>query len=361
MSTILLAAVVAALALALGACGGDGGGDDAEALLDKSFRQSIPSADVAMDLQMEIDGLAGFERPVRIRAEGPYINSKDTLPKLDLDVSIDAQDSGQTIQAGFLSTGDRAFLKFANSYYEQPQADVARANRRLAGGDENADGSLRELGLDPRKWVVDASLEGEEEVGGVATRHITGKLDVEALLGDLNKLLKRSGTSLPGAAGGAKPLGEQDIARLTRAMEAPSFDVYVGKEDDLVRRISTRVELRVPEESRADVGGITRATIRFSTQIENVGGEQRVEAPERSSPISDLTNQLGSLGAFSGADLLGGSGSDEGSGTAPPPDTDSGDAAESDAAERFRLYGECLDKAEPEDGDAITACSKLLR
>jgi hypothetical protein len=298
-TAILLAAVAAPLALGLGACGGEGGGDDVEALLDKSFRQAIPSADVEIDMQLDIDGLAGFGRPVQIRAEGPYISSRNTLPKLDMDVRIDTQGSGQTVQAGFLSTGDRAFLKFANTYYEQPRADVERANRRLEGGDDSAGRSLRELGLDPREWVIDASLEGDEEIGGVAARHVTGELDVRALLGDLNKLLRRSATALPGAGESPTPLRDQDIDRLTRTVEDPSFDVYVGKEDDVVRRFSTRLELAVPEESREDVGGITKATIRFSVQLENVGGEQRVQAPERSSPIADPTNQLELQGAAS--------------------------------------------------------------
>ena len=40
--------------------------------------------------------------------------------------------AGQTIQTGFLSTGDRAFVKFEDVFYEQPAAEVRRANRMIA-------------------------------------------------------------------------------------------------------------------------------------------------------------------------------------------------------------------------------------
>ena len=61
---------------------------------------------------------------------------------------------GQTVQTGFLSTGDRAFVKFEDVYYEQPAAQVRAANasiRRRAGA-----APLRSLGLDPRSWLSDA-------------------------------------------------------------------------------------------------------------------------------------------------------------------------------------------------------------
>ena len=84
---------------------------------------------------------------------------------------------GQTVQTGFLSTGDRAFVKFEDVYYEQPAAQVRAANAaiRKAGGRGS---SLRSLGLNPRSWLSEASEEGDERVAGVETSHVSGRLDV---------------------------------------------------------------------------------------------------------------------------------------------------------------------------------------
>jgi len=340
--------------MTLGACSGsgDGGGgdDDAAALLDKAFSEPVGSADVDVDAQLDIEGRPGFEDPVRIRATGPYVRSEKSLPQLDLDVSIEAQGAGQAIQAGVLSTGDRLFVKFGGTFYEQPPEQVARTNRRLASEDGDGDGTFSDLGLDARKWVVDAQVEGEEEIGGVTTEHVKGTLDVEAALTDLDGLVKRSADTLANAGQAAKPIGKQGIERLANSVDNPSFDIYVGKDDGIVRRISLRIDVEVPEQDRKRVGGVTEASIRFSAQLDDVGGDQRVEPPRSSRPLSDLTSQLGSLG-----NLTNGLGGDEGSTTTTttPDDSDSG-------LDGFERYSNCLDAADPNDSSAIADCRALL-
>ena len=349
-------------ALALAACGDSAGGsgDDAQALLDRAFGKPVESADVDIDAEIEIDGLEGFEEPLRIEASGPYVASEDKLPQLDLDVGIDVQGAGQTIQSGLLSTGDRVFLKFGGDFYEQPQEQVARANRQLARDGGREQGSLSDLGLDPGNWVADASVEGEEQIDGVATEHVSGTLDVEAFVEDLNGLVRRSAGALAGDA--ARPLRARDVERLSKAVGDPSFDVYVGKDDDVVRRLSLRLDVAVPEGDRRDVGGITGASIRFSAELGEVGGDQQVTPPRDSRPLSDLTSQLGSLSSIAGGAL--GGGADAGSTTAPgsaggsPADGASGDGA---GADLFERYGECLERARPDDADAITRCAELVR
>ena len=62
---------------------------------------------------------------------------------------------GQTVQTGFLSTGDRAFVKFEDVYYEQPAAQV-RATNAVHPQGRRPRPSLRSLGLDPRTWLTEA-------------------------------------------------------------------------------------------------------------------------------------------------------------------------------------------------------------
>ena len=63
-------------------------------------------------------------------------------------------------------------MKFQDVYYEQPASQVAKANKSLSQ-DKGERGSLRSLGLDPRSWLGEAKDEGEEEVAGVKTRHVS--------------------------------------------------------------------------------------------------------------------------------------------------------------------------------------------
>ena len=188
---------LAALAAACGGGGDDNEGQDVEALLDKAFRQSIKSADVKIDGRLQVDGLSGFDRPLFIKASGPYIGSDGGLPKVDVDLNLSTSEGGQTIQSGFVSTGDRAFIKFGGQYYEQPKANVARTNRALAKGRQKRGGTLSDLGLRPRDWVEDAKQEGDAEVAGVQTQHVSGTLNVRNVFSDLNKLVQRSAGALP--------------------------------------------------------------------------------------------------------------------------------------------------------------------
>jgi hypothetical protein len=359
-----LLAVLLALA-AVGAFAGCGGGEseeDVEGLLDRAFRQSVKSADVKVDAQLEVQGLRGLERPVRVAASGVYIAAEDTIPKLDIDLTFGLPEAGQTVESGFLSTGDRAFLKFGGEFYEQPAADIARANRELSGAEGDGGlGVLAKLGVDPRGWVIEARSEGGDEVGGVATEHVSAKLDVRSVFADLNKLVESSANAIGGVTPGTpQPLTDQQLDQLNEVVKDPAFDVYVGKEDDLIRRISAGVEVTVPEEDRGRFNGIEGASLRISIELSDVNGDQTVEAPADARPIEDLSTQLGGFGTLGGQGLGGDPTpvpDEDGAATTPGVITPVPDAPQPDA---LQLYSDCLDNASPEDTAALQRCNMLL-
>jgi hypothetical protein len=356
---VLAAASVpaAAAALALGSCGGGGNDKDAGRLVGKAFRQPIRSANVSLDATVRVGGLKGFDKPIRIKASGPYRENRGKLPSYDIDMTVGAA-GGQTISTGRLSTGDRAFVNFENSFYEVPPSDVRAANRsfvRERGGRDR----VRSLGLDARSWLVDSHQEGDATVGGVKTTHVAGKLDVRRTLRDLNRLVARSGKALGAAAGQVpKPLSRAELDRIARVVTNPSFDVYVGKRDDVIRRLSGHIDLRVPKKDQAGVGGLKGGTIEFSLQFSNVGGHQTIQAPAHARPLSALTKSLGTQALRGGiGGLSNGSPASPGNTTTAPSTGSTGSAT----AEAFKRYGQCLDKADPRDTRALQRCARLLR
>jgi hypothetical protein len=362
-------------ALALVGCGGGDDKDSVEDILDQAFRQQISSADMQIEAELDLEGGASGVRPVRIEASGPFRTNPGRLPSVDIDLRVATEGTGQTIQTGFLSTGDRAFVKFQDVFYEQPPAEVAKANRTIARNDKKR-GSLRALGIDPRSWLGRATDEGEEEVAGVQTRHVSGTLAVEAVMRNLNRFVRRSGSAIGGATGQSvpDPLTSEDIQRVGEVVRDPSFDIYVGKNDNIIRRVSARLEFVVPEGSGEDLGGLESGTLTFSVEMSDVNGDQEIEAPASARPLSALTRSLGG-GALDG---LAGDGGEQAAPVAPgdadppnagaggggsgqgsaPPDAASGDSPE---AEAFREYAECLDAARPEDTEALQKCADLLQ
>ena len=229
--------------VALASCGGDEDQNDVEGLLDTAFSGGINSADLKLDAELRLEGSPSLDRPLRVQASGPFISNEDQLPSADIELKIGTDGGGQTITTGLLTTGDRAFVKFQDVYYEQPPAQVRRANAALRRN-RSRDSSLSELGFDPRGWLADAQDEGDADVAGVDANHISGVLDVESVLRDFNRFVRRSGAAVQGATGGEPPeqLTGAQIAAISESVSNPSFDVYVGKEDGLVRRVSGRIE-----------------------------------------------------------------------------------------------------------------------
>jgi hypothetical protein len=358
--------------LALASCGGGGDSENVDELLDSGFSQEMASADLKFDAEVQLEGSPVFERPLRIRAAGPFRTNPGKIPSVDLELEIGTDGGGQTVTTGFLSTGDRAFVKFQDIYYELPAAEVRRANRSLARKHAGR-GSLRALGLDPRSWLSLAEDKGEEDVAGVKTRHVSGTLDVESFLRDLNRFARRSGSAIGGTTGQEPPhrLSREAIRKLGEVVKDPTFDVYVGKEDNIVRRVSGRIEFDVPQDSGEQLGGIESGRIQFSVEFRDVNGDQEIEAPRKPRPLRKLTRSLGGLDAL--IDLTGGEDAptDEGDrgarepGVTPPSGENDGEAPQDESGtepeEAFREYADCLDEARPEDTEALQNCAELLQ
>jgi hypothetical protein len=362
------------VALALASCGGgDDTGDDVEGLINSAFSQEMQSADLKLDAEVQLEGSDMFDRPLRIQASGPFRTNRGMLPSVDLEVELGTDGGGQTVTTGFLSTGDRAFVKFQDVYYEEPASEVRRANRTFARN-QRRHSSLRALGLDPRSWLLLAEDKGDEEVAGVPTRHLSGTLDVVTLLTDLNRFVSRSGSALGGATGPPlpEPISSEDILRMSEVVEDSNLEVYVGKRDRIVRRVSGRIEFDVPGERRDEFNGLEGGSIQFSVEFRDVNGSQEIEAPRKARPLVKLTRSLGGLDAL--IDLAGGEDAptDDGDlgGSEPnvtPPNGDPGtetspdDSATDPEEEAFREYAKCLDEARPEDTEALQNCAELLQ
>jgi hypothetical protein len=333
----------------LASCGG--GGSDRESvenLLDTAFSTPIHSADLKLDAQIELKGL--LADPIKLEAEGPFRTNKGKLPSADIELRV-GSGGGQTISSGVLTTGDRVFVKFQDVYYEQPAAQVRKTNESIARNAKKGGQSLSELGLDPRSWIAEAKDKGDANAAGADTRHVSGTLDVEQLMRNINDFVSRSASALGGGRKSSPRLTAADIRELAGAVKNPSFDVYVGKNDNTIRRVSARIEFNVPEADRAGLGGLTGGSIVFSVELRNVNGNQKIEAPARSRPLSRLTNSLGgALGAL-------------GAGSATPDDSGSGsDSGSDDSSDsEFQRYAKCLDKAKSDDTEQLQRCADLLQ
>lgn len=348
-----LALALAVSAAVLAACGGGSSGD-VKATLDKAFSTPIKSARIDLELTLELKGVKQLKGPVKLSVQGPYESGGNaTIPKADWDISASA--SGQNFSAGFISTGDNAWIGFQGQNYEVGKQAVAQLNQQIkqAAGQNKSKG-FAQFGIDPRDWLKDAKDRGDAKVAGVDTDHVSAALDVGKLVDDLNQLVKKAGSS----AGTTAQITPEQKKQIQDVVENPRFDVYVGKADNVIRRLSGDLSFTVPSDKQAQLGGLKSGTLSFSIEFADVGRPQTITAPQNAKPLSELTSQLGGLGS-----VLGGSGSAAGgSGSAGSGSGGSGSSGSGGPTpQQLQAYSKCLQKADASKPSELQKCADLLK
>jgi hypothetical protein len=354
----LLLSLLAALALALSACGGsdDDGGEEASGstdvneLLTQTFTGSKKVDSGNLNLSMKIEAEGGdaeqLQGPVSISLAGPFqAQDGGKLPKFKLEAAIEG--AGQSIKAGATSTGDKGFLSFQGTDYvvddqvfQQFKAGYEEAQKQ--GSEEQQ--SFASLGMDPRKWLTDPKNEGEAKVGDDDTIKITGGVDVGKLLDDVNKALQQaSSLGLDSTGEVPEKLTDEQRQQVLDAVKDPRVEIYTGKDDQILRRMVVNLGIE-------DGGSGTSGTIGFDISITDLNEDQDIAEPADAKPFSELLGQFGGLGLAAGGGGSATGGDDGGGGAA-----DSGGAAAGD----IEAYSKCVTDA-GEDLDKVRECAELL-
>jgi hypothetical protein len=107
------------------------------------------------------------------------------------------------------------------------------------------------VAVHPATWVRDVKSEGTESVGGVQTEHLSASVDPQAILNDVGPIAGA------GAKSAAKPV----------APKKASFDVWVGKDDHVLRRLTA--EFVLPGRARFDL----------EVRLSDINKPQQIKAP----------------------------------------------------------------------------------
>jgi hypothetical protein len=343
---------LAAAALVLAACGGSdsGGGDsgssgDAATLLRQTFTgtHDIRSGKANVQLRVDVSGDPSIRGPIQVRLAGPFESAgTGQLPKFDIALGANAQ--GASFRAGLTSTSDQLFVTVGGTAYKVPaqlldrlKASYRRARQQPGSGSQM---SLKSLGLDPMSWLEDPTVEGNETVGGVQTDHISAKLNVSALLDDVDKLLARvSAQGLPTGQQVPSRIPDKDRQQIEDAVKNATVDVWSGQDDHTLRRLDLALSVNIPRKS-------TSLDIALSIELSDLNQPQTIEAPATSRPLSELLGQLqGFLGGALGGGALGGSGS--------------GGSAGGASSQQLQDYSACIQRAGSNVAEA-QKCADLL-
>jgi hypothetical protein len=344
----VLIAVAGALAAVLVACGGNS--DDPQKLLKETFSgdHKISSGKLNLSVDISATGVQGLSQPVKIALTGPFQSrGSDQLPEFDVNLTFSG--GGQSFSAGAVNTGEKGYLEFQGRPYQVPamvydqfRQGFERAQRQ--GKRESGGGNaLKRLGLDPLDWLKDPKTQGDEDVGGTNTKHVSAQIDVAKFVDDLSTLLQNA-AKLGVRNAGRLPNGitAEQKQRLQDAVKSASFDVWTGANDTTLRKLQVKLSIRTPNGQSGNLA--------FTLEIDDLNHKQTISAPAHAKPLSELTKQLRGLGL--GGALGGANGSSAGGG--------SGSSSSSASSAKLRRYTECLQSAA---GDAAKAqkCAAILK
>jgi hypothetical protein len=216
------------------------------------------------------------------------------VPAFAFDLAVGTR--GQTVTAGAVSTGRAGFLTYGGRSYALDRATWTELERRYVAEQRRSgrrgSRTLAALGVDPLRWLRDADEVGEEDTGGVRTVHVRARVDVPALLDDVDRILKRAGAAGAGRAAGTDvPQGLTRAQRraIAASVRSASIDVFTGKQDGMLRRLNVQVAFSVPQAARAQAGDLESGRLGLDLRLAGLNEPQEIAAPRDARPLSELT------------------------------------------------------------------------
>ena len=351
---LLVLSLLAAVALGVAACGG---GDEAssdtdvDTLLKDTFSgkdKKVDSGKLDLSLRIDAKNTRGVNGPITLSVKGPFQSEgKQKLPKFKIDFAFEG--AGQSIKAGLTSTGTKGFVNYQGTDYavsdqvfKQFKASYEQARKQ--GSSKSGNQSLSSLGLNPRDWLTNPKNEGDAKVGDDDTIKITGGVDVNKLLDDVNQALQKTRElGVQGAKELPTQLTPEQKKQVVDAVKNPRVEIYTGKDDKILRRMVVALGLEAPKSSSSSGGS---ADFKLDFALSSLNDDQEIPEPSNAKPFDELAKQLGGLGLGG----LGGSGS-SGSGS-------SGSSGSSNNA-NLEKYSKCVRDAGNDTAKA-QKCAELL-
>lgn len=300
MTRFRISGLLVVLVLALGGCGGDDGGGEgskeARTLLEKAFSKQVDSAELKLDVKADLEGLDQLKGPITLNVSGPFKSrGEKALPVLDWDVKV--RFAGQTIDAGIIVADDNAYVSFRGQAFEVGEQLFSQLKKSFAQQQKQTgqQPSLKRFGIDPAGWLDDPEVEDGEDIGGDATRKISGDVDVRQVVKDvlgalrspaLRRQLESQGQVVPPVP----EVSDEDIDKVADAVKELRFEVNVD-ENDVARRLFAEADFDVPEDTNA--GALKGGKVTFAFVLEKVGVDPKIEAPEDPQPLGALLGQFG--------------------------------------------------------------------
>ncbi|HWD68572.1 MAG TPA: hypothetical protein VG293_00165 [Solirubrobacteraceae bacterium] len=330
----------------------------AHRVLAQSFdgHHAITSGVLTLDLKVVPRGSSTITGPIEAAFGGPFMNQgAGKLPESDFTISISAEGHRGALQV--ISANGKGYITVGGQSYRMPSASFRSLESGFGSlassgaGSSAKSGVLSSLGIKPLKWLLRPRIVGRTTVGGVATTRVRAGLDTAAMLRDLSRLLGRTGSlGISGAGSLPHSISSATQRSIARALGSPSFNLWSGVSDRLIRRLTVSATVPVTGSTRTALGGMRSAAVTFGFEYSHVNQPQTISVPTATRPYSVFRAQVSEVLQEIESVLLTGS-LGAGSGTTT--------SSASGGSTADRKYTQCITAAHG-DVAKMQKCSKLL-
>jgi hypothetical protein len=250
---------------------------------------------ITVNLKLGVDGdpkdpsIAAFlSKPVTLTVDGA---TDGTAKKTDLTFSVAA--GPLAFNGAVRQIGDQAWLQLNGKWYTLP-ADALSSS----SGDSGSSGGQSKLDAQqliaafgkPGSIIKDAKLDGTEDVGGVKSDHISGSVDIAALVKGLTTAMSSVGST-------STPISPADlqssVTQLQQYIKGATVDIFVGQSDHFIHKLATKIDGSIPSDQQAG-SGISGFDLSFD--VSSVGTDSpNVSAPDNPAPYQQLQSDIGGL------------------------------------------------------------------
>jgi hypothetical protein len=292
---------LSALALALSACGGGGGSDDPQSIVDEATLQGVESGQLELAVAVDVMGRKSGHTDVSV--SGRFQGEEEAeLPEVDLSLSSKGSIGGKDVgfDGGLTLLDNEAYVAYEGTEYEVDPTtyDFVKsiAKRQGSGGQKNSSEvtACQEAAAELKvaDFVENLSNDGSADVGGTSTTKVSGDLNGIGAIEAVSELLEDPVCSEQLKAAGPLPSqAELDKAKSTvqDSLKSAHVELYVG-DDHVIRRMAVEATIEPPKGSK---GGAKRVDLDVDLTLTEVNEGQTISAPKNAKPLSSLFLKLG--------------------------------------------------------------------
>ncbi len=325
----IIVAVVTIAALAAVGCGGDdkkatddgGGGAAAELTAKQIVKKSsttmegVNSATMGLDMTLGVTGDASkvtdeqmkalLSSPITVAMDGKVGNDPQKL-----DVTLTAELMSKKYDVGLRMADKVVYVQWDGTWYsiseDMVQGMTGSTASPSAAEEAKLTDLIKQLGIDPNTWASNYTIEGEEDVAGVTTYHISEAIDIEKVATDMSTLLGSAsglGSILGSTAEGADPEDlQKSVEMLKTAVKDVQVDYWIGKDDFYMYKTTASAKIdfmALPEADRQGAEGLESMDFSMEFTMADFNKDFTVEVPSGAKSFEELMNTLMQSGGLS--------------------------------------------------------------